>query len=66
MGSRVVPFEDPEATGSYLMCRFAWRRCPWYARWLPGEEQDARAAKADHEKHCVKKPSPHKRPAVHS
>lgn len=44
---------DPLATGSYLMCAFMRYGCSWVARWLPGDESKARAARDQHESGCI-------------
>lgn len=44
---------DPEMTGSYLMCAFIQYGCAWVARWLPGDEAKARAARDQHERGCI-------------
>lgn len=43
---------DPEHTGSYLICSFMRYGCPWVARWLPGGELRAQTARIAHEKTC--------------
>lgn len=47
------PEPDLELTGSYLLCRFMQYGCSWTARWLPGDESKAQAARDQHEKGCV-------------
>jgi hypothetical protein len=44
--------QDPEMTGSYLICRYMRFGCTWVARWLPGGEQRARTQRIEHEKTC--------------
>jgi hypothetical protein len=47
---------DPEATGSYYLCRNMRFGCPWSTRWLPGAEAEARKERQDHERWCARKP----------
>lgn len=44
---------DPEATGSYYLCRFMRYGCGWSARWLPGDEYRAKQARDEHERTCI-------------
>lgn len=39
--------------GSYMLCRFMQYGCTWSARWLPGDETKARAARDQHEQGCI-------------
>jgi hypothetical protein len=45
--------QDPEATGSYLLCAFMRYGCTWSARWLPGGESKAQQTRQEHERTCV-------------
>lgn len=44
---------DPEATSSYLLCRYLQYGCHWSARWLPGGESRAQAQRRAHEEGCI-------------
>jgi hypothetical protein len=45
---------DPEdSMGSYYLCAFMRYGCLWSARWLPGGEMQARAARESHEQGCI-------------